>query len=497
MIITLPDLDATGRFAADVALSLKPGDCLCLSGDLGAGKSTFARALIRTLANQPDLEVPSPTFTLVQIYPLRLPVAHLDLYRLGAADDLDELGLDDALIDGIALIEWPERALDRLPSDRVTIRFDGVGDSRTVEIAAPGDFSSRFSRSRDARRFLDQAGYAAAERHYLQGDASSRTYETVHLQGHETLILMNAPRQPDGPPIRDGLPYSRIAHLAEDVVPFVAIANWLRDQGFAAPEVLAQDLEQGFLLVENLGCEGILDSDGAPDPVRYQLAIDCLAALHGKKPPQIITIDSTLYRVPVYDPPAMQIEVELLTDWYLPWRTGEPVLERDRAAYIEIWNALFARLETAENALVLRDYHSPNLIWRDHHSGFDRLGMIDFQDAMIGPSAYDVASLCQDARVTVEPELAERLLGRYIAERCAADPTFDKAAFREAYAIMAAQRAAKILGIFVRLDRRDGKPAYLRHLPRIEAYIARSLQHPVLNPLRSWFARAGIGLAES
>lgn len=497
MTLSLADLAATTRFAEDVALSLKPGDCLCLSGDLGAGKTTFARALIRAIADDPDLEVPSPTFTLVQTYELRLSVAHFDLYRLGSADELDELGLDDALSHGAALIEWPEQAAERLPDNPVEIRFEGLDAARTASISASADFFDRFNRSLAVRAFLEKAGLRAAERRHLQGDASSRTYETVRVDGKEPVILMNAPHRPDGPPIRDGLPYSRIAHLAEDVVPFVAIANWLREQGFAAPEILAEDLDQGFLLVENLGSEGILDSQGKPVGERYQLAVDCLAALHGKVPPKTIPVAGAEHHVPAYDPRAMQIEIELLTDWYLPWRTGHPVPDSDHQEYLAVWAGLLSRLETAEKALVLRDYHSPNLIWRGERQGFDHLGIIDFQDAMIGPSAYDVASLCQDARVTVEPELAEQLLDRYIAARLEADRAFDVPAFREAYAIMAAQRAAKILGIFVRLDQRDGKPAYLRHLPRIEAYIAQSLQHPTLQPLRSWFTRVGIGPTES
>jgi tRNA threonylcarbamoyl adenosine modification protein YjeE len=130
LTVELADPEATVRFAEDVSLALQQGDCLCLSGDLGAGKSTFARALIRAIADDPDLEAPSPTFTLVQSYELRLPVAHMDLYRLGSPDELDELGLDDALGEGVALIEWPEKALELLPEDRVMIRFDGIGDSR-------------------------------------------------------------------------------------------------------------------------------------------------------------------------------------------------------------------------------------------------------------------------------------------------------------------------------------------------------------------------------
>ncbi len=189
--------------------------------------------------------------------------------------------------------------------------------------------------------------------------------------------------------------------------------------------------------------------------------------------------------------------VELLTDWYLPWRRGAPVLDIERQAYLDLWSGLFERLRAVEKSLVLRDYHSPNLIWRKDRSGLERLGLIDFQDALIGPSAYDVASLCQDARVNVEPDLADALITRYIAARRRADPGYDAEAFAEAYAIMAAQRAAKILGIFVRLHQRDGKSGYLRHLPRIEAYIAASLAHPALHPLRSWFAQVGIVQTES
>ncbi len=109
----------------------------------------------------------------------------------------------------------------------------------------------------------------------------------------------------------------------------------------------------------------------------------------------------------------------------------------------------------------------------------------------MGPSAYDVASLLQDARVDV-PELTEiALLSRYTRARLKADPGFDAPAFVRLYATLAAQRASKILGIFARLDMRDGKPQYLRHLPRVWSYLQRSLAHPSLAPLQSWY-RANI-----
>jgi aminoglycoside/choline kinase family phosphotransferase len=135
----------------------------------------------------------------------------------------------------------------------------------------------------------------------------------------------------------------------------------------------------------------------------------------------------------------------------------------------------------------LRDYHSPNLIWLGDREGLRRVGLLDFQDAVLGPAAYDVASLLQDARVTVPADLELRLLGLYARERKAADPAFDMTAFAGSYAIVAAQRATKILGIFARLNKRDGKPQYLAHLPRIEAYLRRNLAHPTLAGLRWWY----------
>jgi hypothetical protein len=172
------------------------------------------------------------------------------------------------------------------------------------------------------------------------------------------------------------------------------------------------------------------------------------------------------------------------------------VSARDKASYVAAWSAVFDRLESAEKSLVLRDFHSPNIVWRDERAGLDRLGLVDFQDAMIGPAAYDVASLAMDARVTVPPELERATLDAYAAARAAAGG-FDRAAFDEAYAIMAAQRNAKILGIFVRLDRRDGKPAYLKHLPRIRAYFARALAHPALEPVAAFCRSAGLLDAEA
>lgn len=489
--IGLADEAATRRLGEDLALALKPGDLVRLEGDLGAGKTTLARALLRAMAGDPELEVPSPTFTLVQSYELRVPVHHLDLYRLGSADEIEELGVEDMAASGIVLVEWPERAADRLQPAALTIRLEHEGDGRRAHVSGAAHALARLDRSLAIRAFLAGAGWGEARRRFMFGDASTRAYETVE-QGGERWILMNAPRQPDGPVIRDGKPYSQIAHLAEDVLPFVAIGEALKGAGFAAPRIHAADIGAGLLLVEHLGDGSFLADDGSPVADRYVEAGRLLAALHGKTwPAAITTSQGVLHHVPAYDRGAMTIEVELLTDWYMPYITGAPVPAGTKAAYVAAWNTVFDRLERAEKSLVLRDYHSPNIVWRDERQGLDRLGLVDFQDAMIGPAAYDLASLAMDARVTIPPDMERATIEAYAAARTAAGG-FDRAGFDEAYAIMAAQRNAKILGIFVRLDRRDGKPVYLKHLPRIRAYFARALAHPALEPVATFCRRAGL-----
>jgi tRNA threonylcarbamoyl adenosine modification protein YjeE len=491
--LTLPDEAATRRFAADVANMLEPGDFLALFGDLGAGKTTFVRAMIAHLANNAAVEVPSPTFTLVQSYDLpRFRVVHADLYRIGGADELTELGLDD-MADSVVAMEWPDRAGSALPRDRIDIAFAlaprNGAEHRVVQMEGRGGAASRVDRLGAMLAFLDKAGFAAAARVRIAGDASSRSYERLDLGG-KPFILMNAPRRPDGPPVKDGLPYSAIAHLAEDVVPFIAMANGLRERGFSAPRVLAADRDAGFVLLEDLGTDLVVVG-GPPLPVRkrYERAIDVLVDLHKHDLPGTLPVPPHgAYRIPAYDLRAFQIEVELLLDWYLP-RCGVPVPPEMRAEFLALWREALAPVLAARQTWVLRDFHSPNLLWLAGREGPAQVGLLDFQDAVMGPEAFDVASLAQDARVDVAEDLETALVARYVAGRRAHDPSFDAGAFSQLCATLAAQRNTKILGIFARLDKRDGKPQYLRHLPRIHGYVRRALRHPALAKLRAWYEK--------
>jgi N-acetylmuramate 1-kinase len=490
--VTLNDEAATARFAADVALALEPGDLVTLSGDLGAGKTTFARALIRVLAGDDTIEVPSPSFTLIQDYDLpRFPLVHADFYRLSGAAELAELGFEDLPEATVVLLEWPDRAASVLPPDRLDITFTlapqlGV-QVRNARVVGYGAFAARVQRIGVVRSFLDQAGFGAARRQRLQGDASTRIYERLGLDAQKT-ILMNAPRRPDGPPVRGGKPYSAIARLAEDVVPFVAMAAELRERGLSAPEVLNADLDRGLLIVEDLGDERIVAGD-PPEPIeeRYVVAVDLLAALHGQKLPEVLRVASGReYRLPRYDIEAFLIEAELLPDWYLP-AANKPASAAAREEFLALWSEALMPAIQVPPTWVLRDFHSPNLLWLADRVGIARIGLLDFQDALLGPAAYDVGSLLQDARVDVPEAFEFGLLGRYARARRARDPRFDMVAFTQLYATLTAQRATKILGIFRRLERRDGKPQYLRHIPRLWTYLQRSLAHPALAPLKAWY----------
>jgi tRNA threonylcarbamoyl adenosine modification protein YjeE len=491
--VTLPNEQATARFANDVAAALEPGDLVTLSGALGAGKTTFARALIRHLANDDTVEVPSPTFTLMQSYELgSFALVHADFYRLSGTADLAELGFDDLPEGTVILLEWPDRAAGLLPPDRLDITFTLTpqldAEGRTARIVGYGAFAARAEGIAAVRTFLAESGFGEARRRRMQGDASTRIFERLTL-GDRATILMNAPRRADGPPVRDGKPYSAIAHLAEDIVPYVAVAAGLRAHNVSAPAILAADLERGLVVMEDLGNQLIVGGDPpAPIEARYAAAVDLLAALHGQKLPDVLHVAPRLdYQLPRYDMEAFLIEAELLLDWYLP-SVGAAATAAMREAFLALWREALAPAVAAPPTWVLRDYHSPNLLWLPERAGIAQIGVLDFQDTLFGPAAYDVASLLQDARVDVPETLEVALLGRYARARRAQDEPFDVASFTQLYATLTTQRATKILGIFARLDRRDGKPQYLRHFPRLWSYLQRSLRHPSLAPLRAWYA---------
>jgi aminoglycoside/choline kinase family phosphotransferase len=306
--------------------------------------------------------------------------------------------------------------------------------------------------------FLQRAGWGDAARRPLAADASFRKYE--RLSGPRgRAVLMDAP-----PP-------------QENVRPFLKVARHLSALGYSAPRILAEDATAGLLLLEDLG-DGTftrLLAGGANETDLYRLAVDLLIDLHRR--PEVTSID-----LPPYDDERLLLEVSLLTDWYMP-AIGRPVSSGVRDDYLASWREVSAIFHGKQATLVLRDYHVDNLMRLPERAGVAACGLLDFQDALIGPAAYDLVSLLEDARRDIAPPLVKAMLDRYVK----AFPSMNKDEFQAAYSVLGAQRSAKILGIFTRLMVRDGKPHYLGHIPRVWRLLETGLQQPALKAVRPWF----------
>jgi aminoglycoside/choline kinase family phosphotransferase len=300
-----------------------------------------------------------------------------------------------------------------------------------------------------AAAFLDANGWGGAQILPVAGDASFRRYFRAVIDDRRA-ILMDAP-----PP-------------HEDPRPFIAVAQWLIAHDFAAPAIIASDLDQGLVLIEDFGDDRLREAvDAAPDEelALYAPAIDLLVRLaeHPAGP------------IPPYDRAVLKREAGLFVEWYCPAVGIEP----DLAGWAAAWGAVFDHAVAETPVTVLRDYHAENLML----VGPERsLGLLDFQDALAGHPAYDLVSLLQDARRTVDPAVEAAMLDRYRAASGADE------AFMNAYHVLGAQRNAKILGIFTRLWKRDGKPHYATMCPRVWAYLERDLAQPMLAPVAAWFA---------
>jgi len=307
--------------------------------------------------------------------------------------------------------------------------------------------------------FLEQHGWADAERRVLAGDASFRRYDRL-TRGSQVAVLMDAP-----PP-------------HEDVGPFVHVGRYLTGLGLAAPEILAADDAAGLLLIEDLGDDlfsRVLREARADEGELYAAAIDVLIALHA---------EGARIDLPAYDDRVMVEMAVLLVDWFAPL-AGIDLPAGARDDFAALWRETLPRAHIGPDTVILRDYHAENLIWLPERSGLARVGLLDFQDAMIGPRAYDLVSLLEDARRDVGPATVDLARARYLA----AFPDLDPDGFAAAYAVAGAQRNCRIIGVFCRLLARDGKPAYQDLLPRVWGHLAQDLRHPVNARLKDWLDR--------
>ncbi len=305
---------------------------------------------------------------------------------------------------------------------------------------------------------------------------------------------MDQPQQAETPPCppdataetRRALGYNALARLAgADCGRFVAIADYLRGQGLSAPKIYAADIARGLVLIEDLG-DLLFDraiADGEDEQTLYAAAINMLAAIHRKPVERQIAPGMNLHP---YDITALLIETDLLLDWYVPLVLGRSATNEERDTHRGLWVDALHPVTRGQKVFVHRDFHAQNLLWLPQRHDIERVGVIDFQDGVIGSPAYDIVSLLEDARRDVDPDLAKAMIAQYISLMGAG---FDEAGFRTALAVMAAQRNAKIVGIFARLHSRDEKSRYLDYLPRVWGYLGHDLEHTSLAPLRDWYAK--------
>jgi len=316
-------------------------------------------------------------------------------------------------------------------------------------------------RARRIADFLAGHGWAAAERRPLAGDASFRRYERL-TRRHDRAVLMDAP-----PP-------------QENVRPFIAIDRLLAGAGFAVPAIYGADEEAGLLLLEDMGDDTYtrLLARGESEIPLYELAVDLLIELHCRLPVE------KLAGVPAFEDALALRQVKLLLEWYWPATQGGAAPAAAILAFEAAWRSALALWRQPPGGLVLFDYHVDNLMLLAGRSGIASVGLLDFQDAVVGSRSFDLVSLIDDARRDVPAELAAALMARYLA----AFPDLDRAAFAAAYAASGAQRHTRILGTFTRLWRRDGKPGYLAFMARVWRQLEERLSHPALAPLAEWFA---------
>ena len=346
---------------------------------------------------------------------------------------------------------------------------------------------------RDAARadFITACGWGGARVEPFPGDASTRRYFRLHRGDGATALIMDAPGGDEAPACPAGatpqeratLGYNALARLAgNNTAAFAAIAQALSARGFSAPKIVEADVSAGFLLIEDLGDDlfARVIPERAHEGGLYAHAVETLAAIQRSSIERAPEAFGHAWTIQDYDPTALQTEADLFLDWYAARRCGVQITDTLRADWHGAWAKILPALQAHAPGLVMRDYHAENLIWLPGREAEARVGLLDFQDALFGHPAYDLVSLLEDARRDVPGDLHRPLADRFFTKAMLSA----REAFDAAYDVLAAQRNAKILGIFVRLVERDGKPRYAEFMPRVARHFVKDIANPALAPLQ-------------
>lgn len=462
---TLADEAATQKLAAMLARFAVVGDLVRLEGDLGAGKSTFSKYFIQALGHKG--EVPSPTYTLVQTYDqTRVPVAHVDCYRLKEPAELDGLGLEGYRKGGILLVEWPDKGGDLVAEGQpdvvayhinnpdnggtLTITLEGgsAASSRKVTLRGSKAWQHRYglmgqfvaatdnpieqALSRpvtddNRNAFLDGAGLKGYTVKGLAPEWSFRSYWRVSKADGGTAIVMDAP-----PPF-------------EGVTAFASVSAYYDSIGLRVARIDARDDAQGYLLNEDMGDTRLLDvvQNGGDEEGWYKAAVDVLTTLCQHQPPAWGR---------VYGPKDWFIETARFTDWYMPMVRGTQTSPDERAAFAALWQPLFAKIMQVPTGLMPWDYQATNMMILGDEPAVANMGLIDIQDARVAPIGQDLAILLRDIRRGQNDGLEQRML-----DRAATTLKIDRAALQEAVEVANLQHCVRIIGGLARSAMRDGK----------------------------------------
>ena len=474
----------TVQFAQKVAQYAFAGDFIRLEGTLGMGKTTFARAFFRALAGDDALAVPSPTFNLMQVYDeTRLPVVHVDAYRMGDGSELEMLDLTPYYANGVTLMEWCSNVEDGLPvytppsryvmesevGDFLTITLGECPnnvDARQITLEANGTWRERFGlmveglmrpqTQKGRMQFLAEQGFPNQAVVPTSQDCSFRTYHRTVIDG-VSHVVMDAP-----PPV-------------EKVTDFITAASYFQKAGLKVPNIIKQDPEKGYLLLEDLGTTSLAQvCQQSPEMQGKWLgvAVDALLKLANQKPADVWTFSAD----------SCWQEAKRFTDWYLPYVKGHATHIADREAFKNAWYSCFEHFKNLPQTTCHYDYHVDNLMCLnpEGEATLENLAVIDFQDARVGPVTLDMACLLED-RFPAGEALKEQLIDKFLQGLKA---PLSREAFDAGYTLNLLHRFFKITGLLVRLQERDGRENVLGRMAEAWQVIDKCLQHPACKPVR-------------
>lgn len=468
-MIPLPDLLATEALAHKLAPLLKKGVFVSLEGGLGTGKTALARAILQALGVTGD--TPSPTFKMVQHYQTEnFPISHFDLYRLKNVDQLADIGWNAALTDGLTIVEWPERAEQLVPPDRLSLTFSFGGSiERICMLKGYGKWSMvdelvRIARDAELSGFAAEAGWGKAALQPIGANSPPRRFFRLTRDDGKTAIMMDADED-------------------QKALQFVNLASILRGLDLSAPEIYAARPKRGLVLMEDFGNEnvGSVIDRGMPMHPYFLRALLVLVRIHHQFSPASVKH----LEVPTFTSALFAARVEKFLDNYFPFVMNRKATAEERAGFQAAWRRTLDPIDFLPKTLMLRNFTPNTVMDIPDREGWRSLGLLDFQDAGIGPIAYDLASFCEVVRREGADYYLPMMVKQYY-ER--AKPACPMEVLQRSCIILAAQRHTRLLGLMA------GRPERAGYLQHTKKHLGNLLLDEAIKPVRSWFMDVGLQL---